>query len=137
MPEVQTIEFTDDPPFACPPDKVISFDLPPPVSVNRTRRIDWTANKLLNRWKRRADMLIMANGGVRKLGKMPGKFEVKICLDEHHVGIDADNAAKSLIDYCRRLELIVDDSPKYMRRVIIEWGYVPHGCRITLREVAA
>jgi hypothetical protein len=40
---------------------------------------------------------------------------------------------KVSVDYARALGLITDDSPKYMRRVVIEWGHAPHGCRLILR----
>jgi len=126
-----------DLPFLPPPDKVIALDLPPPLSVNRTRRINWAAKRGIDKWLRAADMHVMANGGVRRLGKLPGQFEVRIVINEKRCKCDTDNVAKILIDYCRRLQLIVDDSPKYMRRLIIEWGDAPSGCRVTIREWGA
>jgi hypothetical protein len=123
-------------PFLIPADRVACLDLPPPLSVNKTRKIDWASRRKVQKWIANADTHILAHGGMRKLGpKMPGRFEVKITLDDNLVGIDADNAPKLLIDYCKRVGMIVDDSPKYMRRLVVEWGDVPTGCRITLREV--
>lgn len=125
-----------DLPFLPPPDKLAVVNLPPPVSVNKTRKVNWAAKPTVEKWKARADMLVMASGGVRKLGdKMPGCFEARIVIDADQYRGDLDNAAKAAIDYCKRLGLIVDDSRKYMRRVIIEWGEAPAGMRVTLREV--
>lgn len=115
----------------------IVLDLPPPLSVNRTRKINWKAKGKVEKWVVRADMMIMSRGGLRRLGKIASQFEVHILLDERQCGVDADNTAKLLIDYCRRLELVVDDSKKFMRRLVVEWGEAPTGCRVTLREVAS
>jgi Holliday junction resolvase RusA-like endonuclease len=54
-------------------------------------------------------------------------------LSEHHTKIDLDNGLKALIDYLRRIELIEDDSHKHMRRLVVEWGIAPMGCRVTVR----
>lgn len=126
-----------DLPFMAPPDKVIAIDLPPPLSVNRTRRVNWAARGDIEKWVIQADMRIMAGGGVRRLGKIPGQFECRIILDEDLCGIDADNGIKMLVDYCRRIELITDDSKKYLRRLVVEWGEASTGCRVILREWGA
>lgn len=123
-----------DRPFAPPIECVLR--LPPPMSVNKARRFDFSATKAMRRWKERADAEIFAAGGINRFPKMPGPFEVTIVVDEHRK-IDLDNAAKGLIDYCKRLGLIIDDSPKYLRRVVIEWGHAPRGCTVTLRSVLA
>ena len=126
-----------DIPFHPPADKVVAIDLPPPLSVNATRRVNWAAKPKMDAWKARADAMVYAVGGVRKIGKLNGKFEVRICLDDKLCRIDADNTAKLLIDYCRNLGLIVNDSKKFMRRLVIEWGDAPTGCRLTFREWGA
>lgn len=56
----------------------------------------------------------------------------KITVDEA-IRCDLDAMIKSLIDYCVRIELVTDDSPKYLRRLIVEWGTVPAGCRVEIR----
>lgn len=132
----QVIEFTDHMPPTVRKPAVVCADLPAPMSVNRTRRIDWKAKRAIDAWTRQADALVLSNGGARRLGKITGRFEVTICFDESVTGIDLDNGPKQAIDFCRRLELIENDSPKYMRRVVLEWGTAPTGCRVTLREVA-
>jgi Holliday junction resolvase RusA-like endonuclease len=123
-------------PFLVPPDRVACIDLPPPVSVNQSRKVDWAARRKVKKWIASADMLVLSNGGVRKAGaKMPGKFEATIVLDEKLCRADGDNLVKGVLDYCKRIGLIVDDSPKYMRRHIVEYGHAPTGCRVTLREL--
>lgn len=123
-----------DPPFACPPDTILY--LPPPPSVNKTRRVDYASARVKKRWFEAADAEILAAGGLKRFARMPGKFEITIILDEKLNRIDLDNGAKILIDYCRRLQLIINDNKQYMRRVVIEWGHAPHGCRLILRPVA-
>lgn len=114
---------------------MIELSLPPPPSVNRTRKIDWSAYPALKAWKRTADGLTMiAWSGGRRPKPIPNQFEVTIIVSEN-VKIDLDNGPKRLIDYAKQLELIIDDSPRYMRRVIIEWGHAPEGCRLILRPL--
>lgn len=125
---------TSDVPFACPPDTVLY--LPPPPSVNKTRRVDFAFARQHKRWIEAADSEILAAGGMRRFPKIPGRFEATLVIDENLNNLDLDNAAKAVIDYARRVGLIIDDSKKYMRRVTIEWGHAPHGCRLILKPVA-
>lgn len=108
--------------------------LPPPPSVNRTRKIDWKGQRKLAAWKDHADELVMVAGGLRKFPKMPGKFEAHIMLD-NSLTIDADNSCKAILDYAKRLTLIKDDGPKYLRKLTVQWGDVPSGCQLTLRSI--
>jgi hypothetical protein len=41
-----------------------------------------------------------------------------------------------LIDYLRRIEVIQNDSPKYFRKLTVEWGTAPEGCRVTVKACA-
>ena len=113
----------------------ITLDLPPPPSVNKTRRLNKAALPLIKKWKEASSKTLMAawTRGRRPL-PITGKFEARLILDDadHH---DLDNVVKVVIDYARRLELITDDSPRFMRRVVIEWGDVPWGCRLILTPV--
>ena len=126
---------TSDRPFGLPADTVLY--LPPPPSVNRTRRMDGAGYAVLAKWEQLADKEILARGGMRKLPRIPGRFEATLVIDEHLNNIDLDNGIKAVIDYARRLELIVDDDKRHMRRVTIEWGHAPTGCRLILRPVEA
>jgi Holliday junction resolvase RusA-like endonuclease len=109
------------------------LDLPVPPSVNRTRRVDWAGRADVKRWMMRADQLVTIFRSLKGNVRMDGQFEATIILSEAHTKMDADNAIKSVIDYARRLELIKDDSPKFMRKITVEWGHAPHGCRLVLK----
>lgn len=125
-----------DPPFAVPSD--IILDLPAPPSVNRTRKIDWKGKRQLVAWGNVADGYVMAAKcrarSPLKLERID-RFELHIVVSEHHTKIDLDNGLKALIDYLRRIDLIVDDGPKHMRRLTVEWGLAPHGCRVTVKRM--
>lgn len=124
-----------DRPFAPPLEAVL--DIPVPPSVNDTRKIDRASLRKVDRWKTQADRVLMASGQYReaKRNAMPGPFELTITLCEAKCALDADNPIKAAIDYLRRIELIRDDAPRYMRRLVIEWGHAPRGCRLHLRSV--
>lgn len=126
-----------DRPFGAPLD--IILDLPPPPSVNRTRRMDFSSLRVVNAWKNVANAYVLAAKGRAinplRLNKI-ARFELHIIMSEHHSKIDLDNGLKALIDYLRKIELIEDDSPKHMRRIIVEFGTAPMGCRVTVRPIA-
>lgn len=125
-----------DPPFAVPPD--IILDLPVPPSVNRTRRVDWSAVRTMKAWSNVADAYVLAAKGRSnsplKLIRV-ARFELIVTLDERQTRIDLDNGLKSLIDYLRRIQLIEDDSPKHLRKLTVTWGTAPMGCRVTIRPL--
>lgn len=79
---------------------------------------------------------MLAWAGGKKPMLIPGQFEARIILPDTMDGADLDNTPKRVIDYAKRLGLIVDDSPKYMRRVIIEFGDAPDGCRLILTPLS-
>jgi len=116
----------------------IILDLPPPPSVNRTRRMDFSSMRIVNAWKNVANAYVLAAKGRAdrplRLTKTP-RFELLITMSEQHTKIDLDNGLKALIDYLRKIELIEDDSPEHMRRLTVEWGNAPHGCRVTVRPL--
>jgi hypothetical protein len=114
----------------------IVLDLPPPISVNKLRRVDWANQKAVQKWRDHANgLLLLAKR--RKTDPLRfrtiERFELGIVLNESMVGTDADNTAKILIDYLCTIGLIIDDAPKHMRKVTIEWGEAPEGCRVTVR----
>jgi hypothetical protein len=123
-----------DPPFACPPDPII-LDLPVPPSVNKTRKINWRAASASTRWIAAADALVMSQG--RLPPAIFGPWEMLVTMSADHWLIDPDNGLKFLIDYCRRLDLIENDSPRFARRIVLEWGEAPEGCRITIKPAAS
>ncbi len=120
-----------DAPFHCPPDTVL--DVPVPPSVNRTRSVNWVGAREAKAWRERAGMMLMASGQYRRAQKQISRFEVKIVLCETLCRLDLDNTAKHAIDYLRHLGIITNDAPAQMRRVTIEWGLAPAGCRLIVR----
>lgn len=125
-----------DRPFGCPLDTVL--DIPVPPSVNETRRINRAAIPKVEAWQTQADRLLMASGQHKHAMRHPvgDRVEITIILCELKCALDADNPIKSAIDYLRRVELIRNDDKKYVRRIVIEWGEAPEGCRIVLRGAA-
>lgn len=123
-----------DRPFAPPLDIVL--DLPPPPSVNRTRRVDWAGKKHVTAWSNVADGFVLAakcrSVNPLRMTKIK-RFELLITLSETNNRLDLDNGLKALIDYLRRIELIEDDSPKHMRRLVVELGIAPFGARVIVR----
>lgn len=124
-----------DPPFACPPDGW-KLDIPLPPSVNRTRRVDWRNFEKYKLWKEDAQWHVCANGQYRQAPRRLQRFELTVTLDETLCRQDPDNPIKAAIDLLRSLEIITDDGPRYARRIVIEWGAAPAGCRLTLRPAA-
>ncbi len=146
-PAPRVIVDTSCPPFSLEPGSVpagfvppvtsdIILDLPAPPSVNKTRRIDYAATRAVKAWHNVANAYVLAAKGRAisplQLVKIP-RFHLLIVVSEHHTKIDLDNGLKALIDYLRRIELIEDDSWKHMRKLTVEWGLAPHGCRVIVR----
>ena len=62
-----------------------------------------------------------------------GRHELHITVSPS-VRLDLDNPLKAVIDAMRRFGLVTDDSPKYLRKLVVEWGEAPEGVRVTVRE---
>jgi Holliday junction resolvase RusA-like endonuclease len=114
---------------------IYTLDLPVPPSVNRSRKVHWRGQARRAQWKSAADALVLAHARGRR-ATIEGPFEATVTLSESATRMDLDNAVKSLIDYAREIELIRDDGPKHMRRLVVQWGDAPEGCRLVLRELA-
>lgn len=125
-----------DLPFLPPPDTVM--DIPVPPSLNRARKIDWSKYPEVKAWQKHCDTTLMANGQYRaaKKTKPNGRYELTIILDEHQTKLDLGNVEKLANDYLKRVELVIDDGPKYCRRIVIEFGIAPTGCRLIVRPAA-
>lgn len=110
---------------------MIVLDLPAPLSVNRTRRMDWSAKRGIDAWVDQADRLVMSQGKLPN--PLMNRYEAIVVLRDGS-GLDCDNAVKGVLDYARRIGLVADDSPKYLRKLTVEFGDAPFGCKLTLRE---
>jgi hypothetical protein len=79
-------------------EPAVVLDLPLPLSVNKTRRIDYRSMSALKAWRNEADALFLLQK--RKLfasGKIDGPFEVTVIIDSVS-RLDLDNGLKLLID---------------------------------------
>jgi Holliday junction resolvase RusA-like endonuclease len=109
------------------------LDIPVPPSVNRTRRIDRASISIQEAWEHQCDMWLMASGQYRSAEKLRCPFDLEVILNETMCRRDPDNVLKAPIDYLRRVELIPNDNPTYFRRLVVEWGDAPRGCRLILK----
>ena len=100
----------------------IVLDLPAPLSVNRTRRIDYSSMPAHRQWKRQADSLFLfQKRQCLAGGAITGPFEATITISSS-CRLDLDNGIKCLIDTAREYGLVPDDSPKFLRKLIVEFG---------------
>lgn len=132
----QTISFAD-PPFGCPLDVIL--DIPVPLSVNHTRRENKAARGDVEKWLTTADATLMASGQfrtARKQRKPDQPCEIRIILCPVKCKLDPDNPIKNAVDYLRRIEMLKNDTGKFVRRLVVEWGKAPEGCRIVISESA-
>ncbi len=112
----------------------IVLDLPVPKSVNNSRRINWSGMPAKQSWLKEADALVMAKG--RLPPAIIGPWTMVVTMNEDRWRLDPDNGLKDIIDFCRRLELIENDSPRFAREITLRWGEAPEGCRVTIRPAA-
>jgi len=117
------------------------LDLPPPISVNRLRRLNKAELFAHGRWIDRCDRTVTAQWAAAKLRGVSrpnfgdAKVEITVQLNERMKLRDADNAGKAVLDYLKRIEIIRDDSKQYVRRIIFEWVAAkdaPEGVRLTV-----
>jgi crossover junction endodeoxyribonuclease RusA len=114
----------------------VTLDLPFPPSTNRLWR-HCRGRVVLNpeyrAWiKKTDDFLIYQKVKPAKV-KVSGPFVAEIVLDENERkrGGDCDNRVKAVLDYAQRVEIINND--RLAKKVSVEWGCAPHGCRLTIR----
>jgi hypothetical protein len=121
----------------------ITLDLPIPPSVNRLRRIDWSNHIAHKQWRLRTDLFVSAHGPAdilrqlrspdRKGPLIAGAYELRIQIPESLSGIDLGNHDKAIIDYLVSREFVANDSPRYLRRIVIEYGSPTPACHITIK----
>ncbi len=113
-----------------------TLDVPVPPSVNRTRRVDWRGHRQMVEWRRQAGLGLIELGQFRGRPQGIGRYELTITLDEAQCALDPDNTAKAAADFLKSINVITDDSPRYCRRIVIEWGVAPRGARLRVKELA-
>lgn len=109
----------------------IRLDLPPPLSVNATRRINFAALGRVAEWRRQADALFLTVKRQLAGRQIFGRYEAVVILNEKN-RLDIDNGVKGLLDYASHCGLVEDDSPKYLRKLTVKFGDAPHGSRLVL-----
>lgn len=116
----------------------IILNLPPPVSVNKSRKIDWANHQEVKDWLRLADQLLLIAKSRKEVrfNRVP-RYDLLITLSEEHVKTDPDNGLKIAIDFLRMRDITLNDSPKNLRRLVVEWGYAPAGMQITVTPLEA
>jgi hypothetical protein len=107
----------------------VIIDLPAPMSVNRTRRINYASMPDQKAWKQQADNLYLMQK--RGLEKIEGHFEVQITICSS-CRLDLDNGVKLLIDTARSYGLVPDDSPRFLRKITVMFGDAPEGARLMI-----
>lgn len=114
----------------------IVLELPPPVSVNKTRRVNWASRSAVNDWRLQADRFVTVakSRGEVRFDRLP-RFELHIVMSEHHTNIDLDNGLKILIDYLHQREIVLNDARANLRKLTVEWGHAPTGCQVTVRPI--
>lgn len=68
-------------------------------------------------------------------GRMTGRVDITIRLEDKHPQRDADNAVKPLCDLLVKIGLIQDDRSKYVRSVKAEWAPIT-GVEIMIARAA-
>lgn len=117
--------------FHVAPDIVL--DLPACPPINRLRKIDWRGHKAHKAWREQAGKhLMLARSGGKKLGAISGRFEIELTMDDR-IKCDLDATIKQVSDFCVLHGFVRDDSPRYMRKITIQWGDIAPGIRVVLR----
>ena len=112
---------------------MITLNVPSPLSVNKTRRIDWREHAKTKEWLRQADAQFLLQKQALAGQAITGPFELTLTLRDGSRK-DLDNCCKIAIDAVRRYRLVTDDDPAHMRRLVVEFGDV-EGCRVTIRSM--
>jgi Holliday junction resolvase RusA-like endonuclease len=111
--------------------KTITLNLPPPLSVNRTRRIDYRSMPAIKAWKQQADDLYLLQKRGLAGGTITGPFEITITVASSSRS-DLDNGVKLLVDTAKDYGVIPDDDPKHLKRLIVQFGEAPEGSRLVI-----
>ena len=88
----------------------------------------------ISEWKRKADALFLLQKRRLLSEKITGPFEATITIDPAS-RIDLDNGIKLLIDTARAYGLVPDDSPRFLRKLTVEFGDAPEGARLLIRSI--
>ena len=114
----------------------ITLELPIPPSVNRLRKVDWAGDRKRREFYQRADNFLALHGPrPAPVRLITGGYEIRIQIPESLSGIDLDNHCKAILDYLVSREIVPDDSRRFLRRLVVEWGSPTPACRITIKAI--
>lgn len=115
----------DAPPAAKSASNAVVLRVGPPFSTNamyrsfaRGKTLSTIKSKAYRDWQSRTLGVI----ATQKFTPVTGCFSLQIKLPKG-TRIDLDNTAKAFLDTLRAADVIVDDSPKYLRRLEIVLGW--------------
>ena len=120
----------DDPPFACPPDVVISLPMPPTTNnlfAGKGRRY---RTAVYEDWIEDAGWRLKA----QRPAPLPGKVTllIEVSLRESQDNWDVSNREKATVDLLVSHDIIQGDNRPYVREVTMRWAEV-EGVRVTIR----
>lgn len=103
---------------------MITLTLPPPISVNAMYR-SFAMGKRLATIKSQAyrewEAVTMGEIKRQKPASVAGRYHLEIILPEKN-RIDADNTVKAFLDCLRKCGVVIDDSPKFLRKLTVSHG---------------
>lgn len=117
----------------------IDLTIPIPPAGNRLRRVDWRNRPAHVAWQHECDLQLLVHRDlvvhrVMVTERKPhvlfpvirGPYAVTVTVDRT-CRLDPDSTLKALLDYLVRVELVTDDSPKYLQEIHIYRGDVGAG----------
>ena len=87
------------------------------------------------KWRKLAEGMLYEQWRSISYKLIKGPFEAQIVLPKNYRS-DIDNSAKLALDFLVLMKVVPDDSPKYLRRLVIEIGEQDVGCTVILRGLA-
>lgn len=115
------------------PDNAVTYELPhmPPSTNNLYANVPGRGRvktRQYEDWLQTMGLLLRRQG----LGRLTGRVDVVISLEDKHPRRDCDNAAKPCLDLLVKLGVLQDDNSKFVRSVKAEWAPIT-GIRIDIR----
>ncbi len=119
------------------PDNILTFELPAmPPSVNTMYRnvpnVGRVKTQAFRDWSKSAGLIL--NAQIK--GRMSGRVDIRIKLEDTHPTADCSNYIKATEDLLVQAGVISDDRSKYVRSVKAEWAPIK-GVKIEIERVAA
>lgn len=115
------------------PDLAMVLELPClPPSTNKLYIQGRIKTQQYRDWSERSALYLRR----QVTGRMTGRVDIRVKLEDCHPTRDADNTLKAICDLLQHVGAIVNDNAKHVRSVKAEWANVK-GVRIEIERVAA